>query len=69
MNQMTAGGLVLAGVLLGAFVSPWFLTLSAFVGTGLMFAGASGWCGMAFCSRACHGTVARQRAPRVELLS
>jgi rhodanese-related sulfurtransferase len=45
--QMTAGGLVLAGVLLGAFVSPWFLILSGFVGTGLMFAGASGWCGMA----------------------
>lgn len=45
--QMTAGSLVLGGVLLGAFVSPWFLILSGFVGTGLIFAGASGWCGMA----------------------
>ena len=45
--QMTAGSLVLAGVLLGAFVSPWFLILSGFVGGGLMFAGLSGWCGMA----------------------
>lgn len=45
--QMTAGSLVLIGVLLGAFVSPWFLILSGFVGAGLVFAGASGWCGMA----------------------
>ncbi|MHC4448403.1 MAG: rhodanese-like domain-containing protein [Planctomycetota bacterium] len=45
--QMTAGGLVLVGVLLGVFVSPWFLILSGFVGAGLLFAGASGWCGMA----------------------
>ena len=45
--QMTAGSLVLIGVLLGAFVSPWFLILSGFVGSGLVFAGASGWCGMA----------------------
>lgn len=45
--QMTAGALVLVGVLLGAFVNPWFLALSGFVGGGLFFAGASGWCGMA----------------------
>lgn len=45
--QMTAGSLVLGGVLLGAFVHPWFLALSGFVGGGLLFAGASGWCGMA----------------------
>ena len=45
--QMTAGTLVLIGVLLGAFVSPWFLILSGFIGGGLLFAGASGWCGMA----------------------
>jgi rhodanese-related sulfurtransferase len=45
--QMTAGSLVLAGVVLGAVVSPWFLVLSGFVGGGLLFAGASGWCGMA----------------------
>ncbi len=45
--QITAGSLVLVGVLLGAFVSPWWLVLSGFVGGGLLFAGASGWCGMA----------------------
>jgi hypothetical protein len=33
--------------LLALLVSPWFALLSAFVGTGLTFAGISGWCGMA----------------------
>lgn len=45
--QVTAGALVTVGAALGAFVSPWFLIISAFVGCGLMFAGLSGWCGMA----------------------
>lgn len=45
--QITAGALVFAGVMLGAFVSEWFLILAGFVGAGLMFAGISGWCGMA----------------------
>ncbi len=45
--QMTAGSLVLLGVVLGVLVSEWFLILSGFVGAGLLFAGASGWCGMA----------------------
>lgn len=45
--QITAGALVLAGVLLGLFVAPGFFGLSAFVGAGLMFAGLTGWCGMA----------------------
>lgn len=45
--QITAGGLVLLGVILGVWVAPAFLGLSAFVGAGLMFAGISGWCGMA----------------------
>lgn len=45
--QMAAGALVLAGVVLGVTVSPWFLALSGFVGAGLIFAGASGFCGMA----------------------
>lgn len=45
--QLTTGALVFAGTLLGAFVSPWFLFLSGFVGAGLMVAGASGSCGMA----------------------
>ncbi|MGO7251628.1 YgaP-like transmembrane domain, partial [Rhizobium brockwellii] len=44
--QITAGALVLAGVLLGLFVTPGFFALSAFVGAGLTFAGVTGWCGM-----------------------
>jgi rhodanese-related sulfurtransferase len=45
--QITAGGLVVLGVLLGATVHPTFFGLSLFVGAGLTFAGISGWCGMA----------------------
>ncbi|GAB5495651.1 MAG: rhodanese family protein [Phycisphaerales bacterium] len=45
--QITAGALVSTGVVLGVAVSPWFLAISAFVGCGLMFAGFTGWCGMA----------------------
>jgi rhodanese-related sulfurtransferase len=45
--QITAGMLVLTGVLLGFIVHPAFFGLSAFVGAGLTFAGATGFCGMA----------------------
>ncbi|MEO0982214.1 MAG: rhodanese family protein [Pseudomonadota bacterium] len=45
--QIAAGGLVLIGALLGLVVNPAYLALSAFVGAGLVFAGVSGWCGMA----------------------
>ena len=45
--QIVAGSLVLTGVVLGALVSPGFYALSGFVGAGLLFAGASGFCGMA----------------------
>ncbi len=45
--QITAGALVLIGVLFGLTVTPGFFGLSAFVGAGLMFAGITGWCGMA----------------------
>lgn len=45
--QIIAGSLVVAGIGLSQFVAPGFLALSAFVGTGLVFAGVSGWCGMA----------------------
>ncbi len=45
--QIVAGSLVLLGVVLGIWVAPAFLGLSAFVGAGLAFAGISGWCGMA----------------------
>lgn len=45
--QLAAGGLVLLGVVLGFLIAPAFFLLSAFVGAGLMVAGATGWCGMA----------------------
>jgi rhodanese-related sulfurtransferase len=45
--QIAAGLLILSGLLLAWLVSPLFLGLSAFVGAGLVFAGISGWCGMA----------------------
>lgn len=45
--QITAGALVLVGVLLGLFAGQAFFALPAFVGCGLMFAGITGWCGMA----------------------
>ena len=45
--QISAGSLVLIGVLLSHFVHPNFIGLSAFVGAGFVVAGISGWCGMA----------------------
>ena len=45
--QIVAGTLVVVGAALGATVHPGFHALSAFVGAGLVFAGVSGWCGMA----------------------
>ena len=45
--QIVAGSLVLIGVVLGALVAPGFYALSGFVGVGLLFAGVSGFCGMA----------------------
>lgn len=45
--QITAGLMVLLGVVLGFTVSPWFFGLSGFVGAGLTFAGLSGTCAMA----------------------
>lgn len=45
--QIVAGGLGLTGVLLGFFVSRWFFIMPGFIGAGLLFAGLSGFCGMA----------------------
>lgn len=44
--QMIAGTLVAAGTTLGYLLTPWFLLLPAFVGLGLLYAGATGNCGM-----------------------
>lgn len=44
--RIAAGLLVLTGAVLGYFVNPYFIGLSAFVGAGLMFAGITDTCGM-----------------------
>lgn len=44
--QIVAGSLVVMGTLLGAFVSPWFLIMSGFIGSGLVFAGISNTCAL-----------------------
>jgi rhodanese-related sulfurtransferase len=45
--QITAGSIVVLGVVLAAAVNPAFIWLSGAIGAGLVFAGTSGWCGMA----------------------
>jgi len=45
--QITAGSIVVIGTILAATVNPAFVWLSAFIGAGLVFAGSTGWCGMA----------------------
>ena len=45
--QLTIGVLALTGSLLAIFLNPLFAILPAFLGAGLTFAGATGWCGLA----------------------
>ena len=45
--RIGAGTLVLLGLALGWLVHPAFFGLSAFIGSGLVFSGMTGWCGMA----------------------
>ena len=45
--QIAAGSLVLLGVILSQALAPGWIWLSGFVGAGLVFAGVSGFCGMA----------------------
>lgn len=44
--RIAAGSLVLIGIVLGSFVHPYFVGLSAFIGAGLVFAGVTDTCGM-----------------------
>ncbi len=44
--RIAAGSLVLVGAVLGFFVHPYLIGLSAFVGAGLVFAGVTDTCGM-----------------------
>lgn len=46
-TQILMGLLVLIGTILGAFVTPFALLLSGFIGCGMIYAGLSGSCAMA----------------------
>ena len=46
-TQIVVGCIALSGTILGTFVNSKFYLLPGFVGAGLMFAGITGWCGMA----------------------
>ena len=45
-ERIAAGTLVFLGAVLGYFIDPYFIGLSAFVGAGLVFAGVTDTCGM-----------------------
>ncbi|HWB19112.1 MAG TPA: rhodanese-like domain-containing protein [Phycisphaerales bacterium] len=44
--RIAAGSIVLIGLAAGYFVTPWMLLLSAFIASGLIFAGITDTCGM-----------------------
>jgi hypothetical protein len=46
-TQITTGFIAFSGTILGALINPGFYILPGFIGAGLMFAGLTGWCGMA----------------------
>ena len=46
MLRVIAGVFVIAGVLLGMYVHPYFLWFTVFVGLNLTQSGFSGWCPM-----------------------
>ena len=51
--HLIAGTIVMASVALGAFVSPWWLLLTAFVGLNLFQSAFTGWCPMMSILRTC----------------
>lgn len=46
-TQIAAGFIAFSGTIFGALMNPGFYILPGFIGAGLMFAGLTGWCGMA----------------------
>jgi rhodanese-related sulfurtransferase len=46
-TQIAVGFIAFSGTILGTFANSTFYILPGFIGLGLMFAGLSGWCGMA----------------------
>lgn len=45
--QITAGIIIVLGIVLTKLISRLFIIIPLFIGCGLIFAGISGWCGMA----------------------
>jgi rhodanese-related sulfurtransferase len=54
-TQIAVGFIAFSGTIIGTWMSPIFYILPGFIGAGLMFAGISGWCGMAKLLAKCHG--------------
>ena len=46
-TQIAVGFIAFSGTILGTLMNPAFYILPGFIGAGLMFAGITGWCGMA----------------------
>lgn len=46
-THITVGFFALFGTIMGTFYNPYFYFLPGIIGTGLIFAGVTGWCGMA----------------------
>jgi len=46
-TQIAVGFIAFFGTILGTLINPVFYVLPGFIGAGLMFAGITGWCGMA----------------------
>jgi rhodanese-related sulfurtransferase len=46
-TQIAVGFIAFSGTILGTFTNSAFYILPGFIGAGLMFAGLTGWCGMA----------------------
>jgi rhodanese-related sulfurtransferase len=60
--QIGAGALALAGSIAGLTLSPWFFAIPVFVGSGLLMAGLTGFCGMALLLRRAPWNKALQSA-------
>lgn len=52
--HLIAGTIVMASVALGAFVSPWWLLVTVFVGANLFQSAFTGWCPMMSILRTCE---------------
>jgi len=46
-TQIASGFIAFSGTILGTLINHGFYILPGFIGVGLMFAGLTGWCGMA----------------------